>query len=373
MIRETFHIERFFADYEFSTSHLLAVSDCESMTVSDLLELEPGARGSLDEVWLGYTPSEGGEAIRQAVANTVPGLSPNHVLVHAAGVEVIHTLAHAVLAPGDHAVVQAPCYQALRSAPAMAGAEVELWRGQARDGAWRWDLGELEAAIRPQTRLVVINTPHNPTGHQFNLEALQRIVGMCAARGVQLFVDEAYRGTQHRPEDRLPSVTELSDDAAALGLLSKAYGLPGLRLGWLSTGNDDLRDRVARVKDFTTICAPATAEFLGALALRHSDVLLSRNRARLLRNREALVVFMERHSHRFAWEKPRAGSVCFPVVRGGGAEAMCDAVREEAGVLLAPGSLFDGGDGAFRIGYGRESFVQGLDVFGHWLEGGRST
>lgn len=368
MIPETFHIERFFAGYEFSTPHLLAVSDCESMRVGDLLDLEPGAREALDEVWLGYTPSEGGRELREAVAATVEGLSPDHVLIHAAGVEVIFTLAHAVLAPGDHAVVQAPCYQALRSAPAMAGAEVELWMGRARGGAWRWELDELEAAIRPETRLIVINTPHNPTGHQFTREELERVVAVCASRGVQLFVDEAYRGTEHAPEDRLPSVTELSDDAAALGLLSKAYGLPGLRLGWLSSKNDDLLDRVARVKDFTTICAPATAEFLGALALRHSEVLLAGNRTRLLRNRGTLAAFMERHSDRFAWEEPRAGSVCFPVVRAGGAEAMCHAVQEEAGVLLAPGTLFDSGEQAFRIGYGRETFVQGLTVFDQWLQ-----
>ena len=368
MQTEPFHIERFFASYEFSTPHLLAVSDCESMTVGNLLELEPGARAALENVWLGYTPSEGGEALRDAVAATVPGLLADHVLVHAAGVEVIYTLAHAVLVPGDHAVVQAPCYQALRSAPAMAGAQVDLWVGRPREGVWRWDPDVLEALLRPETRLVVINTPHNPTGHHFGLEELERVVAMCGSRGIQLFVDEAYRGTEHQPGGRLPSVTELSEDAAALGLLSKAYGLPGLRLGWLATRNDELRERAARVKDFTTICAPATAEFLGALALRHSDTLLERNRERLVRNRRALGHFMSRHSHRFAWEEPRAGSVCFPVLRQGTAEALCRRVREEAGVLLAPGTLFDSGEEAFRIGYGREAFGEGLAVFDQWLE-----
>jgi aspartate/methionine/tyrosine aminotransferase len=371
MIPETFHVERFFAEHEFSTPHLLAVSDCESTTVGELLELEPGARRALDDVWLGYTPSEGGAPVREAVAATVPGLEPEQVLIHAAGVEVIFTLAHAVLGPGDHAVVQAPCYQALRSAPRIAGAEVEPWWGRAADGAWRWDIGELEAAIRPETRLVVINTPHNPTGHQFGLGELERVVALCEARDVQLFVDEAYRGTERRPEDRLPSVTELSETAAALGLVSKAYGLPGLRLGWLATRNTGLRERVSRVKDFTTICAPAPGEFLVALALRHAEVLLGRNRRRLGRNLELLRAFMTRHADRFAWEEPRAGSVCFPVLREGSADALCRAAREEAGVLLAPGGLFDAREEAIRVGYGRASFPEALGVLDRWLEARR--
>jgi aspartate/methionine/tyrosine aminotransferase len=282
-------------------------------------------------------------------------------------VEVIFTLAHAVLAPGDHALVQAPCYQALRSAPALAGAEVELWRGRPRGGVWRWEVDELEEAIRAETRLVVLNTPHNPTGHQFGLKELRRVVELCESRGVQLFVDEAYRGTERRPEDRLPSVTELSDRAAALGLVSKAYGLPGLRIGWLATRNAELRRRAARVKDFTTICAPAPAEFLSALALRHSDRLLEANRRRLDRNLEHLDGFMARHGDRFEWQTPRAGSVCFPILRREGADELCRAAREEAGVLLAPGTLFDADVEAVRIGYGREAFGEGLAVLDRWL------
>ena len=367
MIPETFHLERFFAEHEFSTPHLLAVSDCESMTVGELLALEPGAREALDAVWLGYTESEGGAGLREAVAATVPGLSPGQVLIHAAGVEVIFTVSHAVLSPGDHALVQTPCYQALRSAPAMAGAEVELWRGRPDGGRWRWDLDELERSIRPRTRLVIVNTPHNPTGHHFGRDEFLRLVEMCEGRGVQLLVDEAYRGTERLAGARLPSVTEVSQSAAALGLVSKAHGLPGLRLGWLSTRNDGLRDRVARVKDFTTICAPAPAEFLGALALRHSEAILVRNRERLARNRVALSEFMARHGDRFAWAEPSAGSVCFPVLRSGSADARCRTAREAAGVLLAPGALFDAEEEAFRIGYGRESFPEGLRAFEEWL------
>ena len=367
MIPETFHIERFFAAHEFSTPHLLAVSDCESMTVGELLDLEPDARAALEEVWLGYTPSEGGLELREAVAATVPGLGPGDVLVHAAGVEVILTLAHAVLGPGDHAVVQSPCYQALRSAPAMAGAEVTLWEGE--PGAlWDWDVEGLESLLRPTTRLLVVNSPHNPTGHVFTRAELVHLAELCDARGIQLFVDEAYRGTERPAEvEPPPSITALSDTAAALGLLSKSYGLPGLRLGWLTCRSPALLEAAGRVKDFTTICAPATAEFLGALALRHHRRLLERTRSLLRRNAALLTEALSRHPDRFEWHDPGAGSVGFPLLRRAEADEFCRRARGEAGVLLAPSSLFGGRAQAIRVGYGRAAFPRDLQVFEGWL------
>ncbi|MDT8341947.1 MAG: aminotransferase class I/II-fold pyridoxal phosphate-dependent enzyme [Longimicrobiales bacterium] len=362
MTIEPFRLERFFAAHEFSTPHLLSVSDCESMTVAELLALEPGARQALERVWLGYTESRGGEALRGALAAAHPGLGPDDFLVHAGGVEVLLTVALASLEPGDHAVVQAPCYQAARSAPALAGARVSLWSGDV-DRGWKPDLDALPTLLdRPRTRLLVVNTPHNPTGYHFTLDELRRILAAAESRGVRVLVDEAYRGAEYRDEDRLPPAATLSPTAGALGLLSKGFGLPGLRLGWLASRDHAFLDRVARVKDYTTICAPAPVEFLGALALRHREPILARSRGLLNGNLAALAAFMDRHRDRFRWMPPRAGSVCLPLLRDGDAEAFCARAREQAGVLLAPGPLFDGERAAFRIGFGRAGFREGLAV-----------
>ena len=369
MTVEAFRLERFFAEHEFTTPHLLAVSDCESMTVGELLALEPGASGGLEALGLGYTESAGGRPLREALAEAHPGLEPDHFLVHAAGVEVLLTVAMAVLEHGDHAVVQAPCYQAARTAPVIAGARVSLWSGDP-DRGWAPDLDALPALLDlPRTRLLVVNTPHNPTGWHFSEEELRTVLAMAEDRGVRVLVDEAYRGAEYRDEDRLPTAPELSPSAAALGVLSKGYGLPGLRTAWLATRDPELLEAVSRIKDYTTICAPAPAEYLATLALRHSASLLAGSRELLTANLAALGAFMERRSDRFRWIPPQAGSVCMPLLREGDAENFCARAREEAGVLLAPGPLFDGGPGTFRIGFGRRGFQAGLQALDAWLDG----
>jgi aspartate/methionine/tyrosine aminotransferase len=364
--------------------------------VADLLEMDPVGGEGLDEVALGYTPSEGGAAVRAAVAESyggpgpdrVPltprwaGLTPDQVLMHGAGVEVLLTVALAVLEPGDHAIVQAPCYQAARSAPEMAGAEVSLWRARPEEG-WVPSLDELEGLFRDNTRLLVVNSPHNPTGYVFDDADLRQLLAMAESRGVQVLVDEAYRGAEHDPDASMRSAVELSERVGVLGLLSKAYGLPGLRTAWLATRNGELLDAVARMKDYTTICAPAPAEYLAAIALRATPEILSENRAILAANLQLLGDLMARHPDRFRWIPPRAGSVCMPLLRPEGewrvpsgtstAEAVCGALREEAGVLLAPGPLFDGPGEGVRFGFGRRSFPEALARFEEWLETDRGV
>jgi aspartate/methionine/tyrosine aminotransferase len=369
MTVEPFRLERFFAEHEFTTPHLLAVSDCESMTVGELLALEPGASEGLAGLGLGYTESAGGQPLREALAAAHPGLKPDHFLVHAAGVEVLLTVAMAALEPGDHAVVQAPCYQAARTAPEMAGARVSLWRGDP-DRGWAPDLDALPALLDvPRTRLLVVNTPHNPTGWHSSEDELRAVLAMADERGVRVLVDEAYRGAEYRDKDRLPTAPELSPRAAALGLLSKGYGLPGLRTAWLATRDRDFLEAVSRVKDYTTICSPAPTEYLATVAIRHSREILTRSRQILTANLAALEAFMDGHADRFRWIPPRAGSVCLPALREGDAESFCRRAREEAGVLLAPGPLFNGGAGTFRVGFGRRGFTAGLQALETWLDG----
>ena len=375
-----FHLERFFAATEFTTPHLLAVSDCQTRSVGDLLALEPDAVARFSELPLSYTDSAGGSELREAIAERYEGVGVGDVLVHATAVEAIYTTMRALVGPGDRVVVQMPAYQALWGAAAMSGAEVVAWWGRAHHG-WAPDLDELPALLAvPGTSMLVVNSPHNPTGWYAGESTLASIVNAAEQAGVRLFCDEAYRGTEFRCEAG-PSAASLSPTAVTLGLVSKGLGLPGLRTGWVVSRDRAVLDRITGYKDFTSICGPAPSEFLAALALRHADRLLDDTRSLLTRNLDALSSFMEQYEGLFSWSPPHAGPVTFASLRDperwGGARGFCTRARREAGVLLAPGPLFGGVDegsagdrslgAAFRIGFGRAAFAQGLEVLDAWL------
>ncbi len=380
---EPFHLERFFAAHEFATPHLLTVSDCETRTIGDLLTLEPDAEVRFRALPLGYTPSEGGLELRDAIAATYgPTIEPAAVLVHATAVEGVYTLCRALLEPGDRVVVQMPAYQALRSAAQLAGATLVPWWGRPTHG-WAPDLDELDGLLADASpRILVLNTPHNPTGWQADEAFLSAVLDRAESHGVRVFCDEAYRGTGYGSAP-IPSAVDLSGSAVALGLVSKGLGLPGLRTGWLVSQDQATLARIAGYKDFTSICGSAPSEFLAALALRHSHLILDETRKLLARNLALLDAFMERQRAVFDWPPPLAGPVTFPRLseprRWGGAESFCTRARVEAGVLLAPGSLFGAGPGqatcasdravceSVRIGFGRASFPTALAAFEDWL------
>ena len=208
---------------------------------------------------------------------------PDDVVVVAAAEEGIFVAYHALLEPGDHVVVETPCYESALQVALSAGAEVTEWRRSAADG-WAHDLDALERALRPETKLVYVNTPHNPTGTLMPREVLDRVVELCAERGAWLFCDEVYRELEHDPADRLPAACDLYERALSLGSMSKTYGLPGLRLGWLASRDRGALARIVDLKHYTTICSSAPSELLSALALRHRDALADRNRAIVLAN-----------------------------------------------------------------------------------------
>jgi len=188
-----------------------------------------------------------------------------------------------------------------------------------------------------------------------------RLAAFAEEKGITLFCDEVYRESEYSLEDRLPAACELSASAVSLGVLSKTYGLPGLRIGWLATRNAKLLKRLAELKDYTTICNSAPSEFLGEIALRHRGKLAERNRQVIARNLEELERFVGRHKGLFAWARPNAGPIAFPKLQRGEAGEFCERAVLEAGVMLLPGKVFGPGYGPFiRLGFGRKSMPEAL-------------
>jgi aspartate/methionine/tyrosine aminotransferase len=355
-----FRIEKYYERYEFTTGYMLSSSDCESRTIRELLSFEPDASDRLLELRCGYTESPGSLELREAIAAIYDTIHADEVVATSCAEEAIFLLYHVLLGPGDQAVVETPCYESALQLARSTGAEVREWR-RSYEGRWKHDLGSLGRLVQPGTRVVHVNQPHNPTGTLMDRATYDAVVELAQDRGVTLFCDEVYRELEHDPNDRLPAACDRDERAVSLGSVSKSYGLPGLRTGWIATHDDKLRRAVIDLKHYTTICASAPSEQLSALALRHRGKLLARNSAIVRRNLGLLDGFFSRHAAAFEWVRPVASPIGFPRVHGlGDVDRLCERLAE-AGVLLLPGSVFDEPDHV-RFGFGRANLPEALAV-----------
>lgn len=364
---DPFKIERYFAPREFTAPYMLSGSDCESMSVGELLELVPGSAERLHDQWLGYTEIEGSLSLRRRIAELYDTLGPEEIVVHTGAGEVIFTFMNAALSPGDHIIVHYPCYQSLFQLAETIGCEVTRWVTRPESG-WALDIDFLADNIRPDTRAVVINTPHNPTGYLMARDDLAEVVEIVSRHGTLLLSDEVYRGLEHDPTDRLPAACDLYENAGSVGVLSKTYGLPGLRIGWLATRNAELRAGAVAIKDYTTLCNSAPSEILAEIALQALDRIVARNLAIARSNLPLLGDFFARRFDLFSWVPPRAGAIGFPRLSTGDVEAFCDEVLEGRGVLLLPGTVYDPGSDHFRVGFGRRNMPEALNQLERYLE-----
>ena len=367
-----FRLETYFARWEFTARHNLAASDLEALSLRELLELaDETDRRAWHDLRLGYTQTYGDPQLREAVAAGYEQVDAENVIVLSGAEEGIFLAMHVLLDAGDHAVVVTPTYQSVETV-AAARAEVTGVALDPRRG-WALDLDAVRDALRPNTRLLAINFPHNPTGAVLDEPTLRALVALCDERGVRLFSDEVYRGMEADPATTLPQAADLSPTALSLGVMSKAYGLPGLRIGWIACRDPRVLRRLERARHYTTICNSVPAEILARIALKARDRLLDHDRRIIARNLPLFEAFFAEFADRFEFAPPRGGCVCFPRYLGpGSAEQMCRDLVEQAGVLLLPPSVFASRltpvpSDRFRIGMGRTDAEAALAAFAGWL------
>lgn len=356
---EPFRLERYFSKYEFATPYLLCCSDCESMELGELLALEPGADRRFSTLRLGYTDALGHPELRQAITTLYETITSEQVMVHAGAEEAIFNFMNVALAPGDHLIVHAPYYQSLGEVARGIGAEVTAWQGHPERG-WELDLDVLKRALTARTKVVVVNFPHNPTGFLPAKAFVQELSMLSERHGFIIFADEVYRGLELERSDRLPAMADMNARAVSLGVMSKTYGLAGLRIGWVATRNQQLFGELAAFKDYTTICNSAPSEFLATLALRHAEAIAERNRHIIRRNLDLLDRFFGAHQELFLWHRPKAGSIAFPTLLQHQVDEFCAELVRKKGVLLLPGTLYGPGFNSFRIGFGRRNLSEAL-------------
>ena len=368
-----FHTERFFAVHEFSAPYVLCASDCESLTVDELLDLAGASWEALGQLRLGYTESQGAPALRKRVADMYTHVSADQVIGLAAPEEGIFLTMHALLEPGDEVVALTPCYDSLVNVAEYLGCRVTRWSLVEADeppdglGGWQLDLDALQRLVTPHTKLAIVNFPHNPTGYLPSYDEWHTIVQTIERAGAWLFSDEMYRGLEHDPAARLPAGCDVYERAVTLAGLSKTYGLPGLRTGWLALQDTDLRDRISGWKDYTTICSSAPGEVLATIALQVGEKLTARNRAIVLDNLALAKSFFAHRQEVFRWNRPMAGSVALIGLREGSSSEFCHRLVTDAGVLLLPSTGLGFGDGHVRFGFGRLNFTEGLKQLDRYL------
>lgn len=365
-----FRLEVYLGKWEFAARHHLTASDAQTLSVAEVLGEE--GMEELAALPLGYTPTWGTDALREAIAGTYETLEPDDVLVFAGAEEAMFWALAELVGPGDHAVVTVPNYQSMESVPGTTGADVSGLVLRPEDG-WSLDLDALAALLRPTTKLIAVNFPNNPTGALPDRDTWERLVALCDERGIRLFSDEVYRGLEPAGTAALPQAADRSDTALSLGVMSKAYGLPGLRIGWLACRDRAVLARLERRKHYTSICSAGPSELIATHALRKRDAITARNRAIIDTNLPRFDAFFAAHAALFEWAHPRAGCVCFPRYRGAdGVEAFCHDLVEQAGVVLLPASIYASALGdvppdRFRIGVGRADPEPALEALGGFL------
>jgi aspartate/methionine/tyrosine aminotransferase len=372
-----FALEVYFSRWEHFARHQLAASDSETQTLSDLLAMaDADERHEWETLRLGYTDPRGSSALRGAIADGYAHADAEEILCFSGAQEGIHTAMHALLHRDDHAIIVLPNYQSAETIPSglctVTGATLDPAEG------WSLDIDSVAAAIRPNTKLIAINFPNNPTGKVLERDRLEALVGLCRRHGIWLFSDEVYRLIERDPAVRLPPAADAYERGISLGTISKAYGLPGLRIGWIACRDRGLLQRMERVKHYLSICNAAPCELLARIALRRGEAILDRNRRIATVNVGLLNEFFAARSDLFDWHSPDGGVVGFPRYKGAeGVELFCERMIQKQGVLLLPASVYQSAlrplpNDRFRIGFGRRDMPAAVAALSDGLVGGLS-
>lgn len=367
---EPFATEHFYAQYEFNTPYQLCNSDCETLSVSQLLSLAGLPPTAVGDVSLGYTDSAGSPALRQAISQLYKGVAAEELLVLGTPIEGIYLTGRALLEPHDEVVVLTPAYDALVNlfAHIVGHKNVKRWAFQPTSTAWTLSLQTLRELLSPQTKLVVLNFPHNPTGFVPTPSQFTALVELVAAQGAWLFVDEMYRGLYLPHTNPIPSAVEMGyERALTLAGLSKTYGLPGLRTGWLSVPHAALRARLFNWKFYTSICPPSPSEFLAQVALQVGQQLILRNQAQINQNVALFEAFVARWPHLFRWRRPQGGSTALVEMLVPSVTTLAHTLAQNEGILIQPATTLGCDDQHMRVGLGRAAFGEALAQFETYL------
>jgi aspartate/methionine/tyrosine aminotransferase len=338
-IRE-FALASFLARWSATAPHDLSASESATLTLSALLQM---ADAEDQDRWksleLGYADPHGAPWLRTAVAGRHSGLDASNVLCCAGAQEGLTCVMQALLTPADHAVVVVPIYQPTEQAVTSIceATGVALRHGD----KWQLDLDQIATAIRPNTRLILINFPNSPTGVTIDPARLASLIDICRRHGIWLVNDEVYRSAAGDPSSAPPPVAEIYERGISIDGVSKGFGLPGLRVGWIISQDRELFANVLLAKSALSSCLAKPSEVLAHIALKAEALIVQRNRTIARSNRNHLLTLMRRHPDIFDEPVSSDSALAFPRYRGAdGADSFARRLARDAGVLVLPSSLW---------------------------------
>lgn len=374
MIVSEFLLEKYFAQYEFTADYMFSCSDCDGYSMKYILEqASDREREMWENLHLGYTETPGSPYLREAIVQYYGMVETDDIVVASPGELSFMTMN--ILMEGirnKHAVVVSPAYQSLYQVLKSLGCELSYWAAEEGEGEWKFDIAKLRTLVRPDTRLIVINFPHNPTGAYLTREELDEVVAIARECGAYIYSDEMYRdllvgcpGGNGEGYEPLPPVCDLYEKGISLWGMAKSFGLAGARIGWTATQDKWLTEQLLTFKPYLSMCSSAPSEILSAIVLNHPEAFLSPNIGKIQHN---VALFRESiAAGRLPWvEKfipPVAGSVAFVKIKcDGSAMEWSEALVKSRSILTVPAEMFEYPGTYLRIGFGRENFPQVLKM-----------
>ena len=360
-----FKLETYFSRWEFNTRFNLCASDTESLSLDFLLNnCSEEDKNHLKEMRFGYTETYGSKILRESIANTYDRGSYKDILTFAGAEEGIYVAMKSILSKNDHAIVITPNYQSAETIPSSI-CDVTAVDLDPNDN-WNLDISKIKSSIKQNTRLISINFPHNPTGKIISKDELNEIIRISRQNDIFLFSDEIYRLMERDVSKRLDQVSDLYEKGISLNGMSKTYGMPGIRLGWVSSKHHGLLDKMERYKHYLSICNSNPNEELTIIALKIRDKIISRTKNIINTNLKILDKFFKKNENLFDWKIPDGGCIGFPKYKGkDGVKSFCEKLVKEKSVLLLPSHVYKSEIGKtpssnFRIGYGRINMPEAL-------------
>ena len=322
----------------------------------------------LENLELGYAPTGGHPLLlAEIAAHYGAPIATENVLTFPGAQTGIFSTLTTLLDANDHAVVVSPCYPSLENVPA---AICETTQVQLRyERRWELDLDEIQDALRPETKVIVMNSPNAPTGSLIGAGTQRELVELARKRGIWIFSDEVYRLLELDDADRLPPIATIYEKGLSLGVMSKPFGLGGLLIGWIACQSREILEATAQLKNYMAVCNAAVSELHAVTALRNKEAIVSHRRGICRSNMVLLDAFFEEYAQLFEWVRPKSGCVGFPLFRSDhSVEDFAQELVDGPGVLVMPASVFGFPGNFFRIGFGRTTMPQSLERFREFVD-----